>query len=212
MGHQEKEGVIKYNRRHFIPAPPLPAKEFEELEKWRKLLYCRGFIGVYPDGLGFGNVSQRINYHSIRTSTHPQFLITGSQTGHLSALDGRHYARVLDFDLENMELFSMGPVEASSEALTHAAVYQGNKLVNVVIHGHHRQLWQALWNTNYPGTAQNIEYGTRAMALAVESIAQDFNSYVLIMKGHADGILAWGPSFSEALGPLDSVMAQYLPR
>ena len=50
------EGYIKFSlTMHDGPAPAHPA--FDELNKARKELNNRSLIGVYPNGIGFGNVS-----------------------------------------------------------------------------------------------------------------------------------------------------------
>jgi hypothetical protein len=80
----EQEGVIKF-QLHYTPTAvlPLPVDELNTavsaLNAWRTLCLRLGVIGQNPtryEGYGFGNISQR------RGST-GNFLISGTQTGHL---------------------------------------------------------------------------------------------------------------------------------
>jgi len=206
MDNSKQEGVIKYDRSQFIPAAPLPVSEYHTLAHWRKRLRDLGLIGVYPDGVGYGNLSCRKDYSNIFSSSHPQFLITGSQTGHLEELTGEHFSRVLDFDIPAMKVLSMGVVEASSETLTHAAIYQANPRITAVAHGHHRRLWQRMIELNYPSTSDSLAYGTDLLAHAVGEIARDRNEGLLVMKGHVDGMICFASSFDKLGVMLDATM------
>jgi L-ribulose-5-phosphate 4-epimerase len=72
------------------------------------------------------------------------FVITGSGTGSLKKLSAEHYTRVTAYDLLKNTLTSAGPIKASSESLTHAAVYETLPLINTVLHIHHLALWEKL--------------------------------------------------------------------
>ncbi|MGF1494827.1 MAG: class II aldolase/adducin family protein [Microcoleaceae cyanobacterium] len=109
------EGVIKYDCDWELTSP-LAEAAIQQLITWRDALYRLGLIGVTPDGIGFGNISQRIGQSE-------QFVITGTQTGHLPQLQPQHYTVVTQFDLEQNTLICRGPIKASSESLTHAAIY-----------------------------------------------------------------------------------------
>lgn len=82
------DGVIKYNL-NFNKSKPLKKSLWEEIQKVRKKLHDIDLIGE-KDGIGFGNISQRISEKS--------FVITGTQTGHLKALDENHYSLIEDFN------------------------------------------------------------------------------------------------------------------
>ena len=50
----------------------------------------------------------------------------------------------------------IGPIQASSASLTHAAIYQANPDINAVIHVHDRDLWENLLD-RVPTTARNCD-------------------------------------------------------
>ncbi len=193
------DGVIKYDRGRYEKSAPLKTDEFRDLEKWRDTLHKLKLIGEYlPEKIGYGNLSARKNYLSIHQTENPQFVISGTQTGGLESLDGETYTRVLDFDLKENWAQVNGPVEASSEALTHAAVYLSNPQIQCVFHIHSKPIWNGMIEENYPATAEEIPYGTTDMANEVQRLIQNKNSGILVMKGHEDGVISYGESFEDA--------------
>ena len=154
----ESEGVIKFNL-NWVKTKPVEFEFFESLNYWRNYLYELGLIGVNEQGIGFGNISSRFNKK--------QFIISGSGTGKIKTLSIDHYSLVTSYDIETNTLNSAGPVEASSESLTHAAVYESDININSVIHVHHRGLWEIYINV-LPTSDQSVEYGTPAMAREVK--------------------------------------------
>lgn len=198
--NQFNEGVIKYDQSDFILGPPLEEIEFKELEQVREKIYRTNLVGVYSNGIGYGNLSMRQNYQQLFTTDSPQFLISGSQTGHLAKLDGDHYTRVLDFSLEKFKIKTQGPILASSEALTHASFYQFHPQIGAIIHAHSAIIWQKMLLNNYPQTAKEIPYGTKEMALAIRDhlLIEKNPAGVLAMAGHEEGIITYGTSLYEA--------------
>lgn len=204
------EGVIRYDASDFRPGPPLPRAEFAVLEGYRRLLHRHRLIGVYEDGLGYGNVSMRRDYLRFLAAPRPQFLITGTQTGHLTELTGAHYVRVLDFDLARFRVTAAGPLPASSETVTHAAIYAVNPAVRAVIHGHHRALWQGMLRDGWPATSRWTPYGTAEMAREVELCVGSTAQGLIVMAGHEEGVIAYGPSLSAAMGQIARVWRRYV--
>jgi ribulose-5-phosphate 4-epimerase/fuculose-1-phosphate aldolase len=193
------DGVIKYDRSNFTQCPPLELVEYSNLELWRKKLYALELIGEYREaGIGFGNISETKDYSHFSPSSSPQFIITGTQTGKYPDLDGRFYTRVLDYNIEFLKIKMMGPVEASSEALTHAAIYLCNTNIKAIFHIHSNQIWEAMIRTKADFTARNIPYGTVEMAKATQMCvgSNDFGAFC--MHGHEDGVVAYGRSLDEA--------------
>jgi L-ribulose-5-phosphate 4-epimerase len=84
------EGYIKFNC-NWIPSNDIPVNKVAELNVWRNIMYKKGLIGVYPDGIGFGNISMRCSKKT--------FLISGSATGALPTLNESHYSLVTGYDL-----------------------------------------------------------------------------------------------------------------
>lgn len=193
------DGVIKYDRSQFEESDALKADEFSELEKWRETLYNLNLIGEYlPEKIGYGNLSQKKDYSNFHNSPLPQFVITGTQTGGSPKLDGNGYTRVLDFDLVKQSVKVKGPLEASSEALTHAALYSGNQEVTAVFHIHNKEIWKGMIENNYDATSSEIPYGTKEMADAVSDLIKGKSSGLIVMKGHEDGVISYGKDLTEA--------------
>lgn len=188
----DEKGYIKFNCSR-IKSNPIPLSKLIEINKWRNKLYYLDLIGVYGNGISFGNISIRVNNLE-------QFIITGSATGSIKSLDGSHYAKVVDFDLEKNSLICEGPIKASSESLTHAVIYQIDKKINAVIHVHNLNLWKKLIN-RIPTTSKKAEYGTPEIAKEVIRLFKETdvkNKRILVMKGHKEGIVSFGKDLNEA--------------
>ena len=193
------DGIIKYDRGQFIRSSALNLDEYESLEKWRKILYNINLIGEYlPEKIGFGNLSQKMDYKAYCQSNCCQFVITATQTGHLKELNGLSYTRVLDYNLEKQKIKVMGPKEASSEALTHAAMYESNNAINTVFHIHDKIIWKGMIEADYDYTDEDIPYGTKEMADSVSKYTRHKNSGLIVMKGHEDGVISYGKNSQEA--------------
>ena len=187
------EGYTKY-QCDWRQAPALPADSVAELNAWRNRLHEQGLIGYYPQHrVGFGNVS-------IREGDSGAFIISGTQTGHIETTDERHYARVTRCDIEANRVYCEGPVQASSEALTHAAIYALEPGIRAVVHVHDAALWHALVD-RIPTTASEIGYGTPEMALEFGRLyAQTAfaEQGVAVMGGHEEGLVAFGEDIEQA--------------
>jgi hypothetical protein len=193
------DGVIKYDRSQFELSNPLEVDEFRDLERWRKTLYHLELIGEYlPERIGYGNLSQKADYSQHFECPHSQFLITGTQTGGQDELNGQGYTRVLDFDFEKWSVKVKGPVEASSEALTHAAIYQANDEIKCVFHIHDKRIWNAMIENGYPFTPADTPYGTKEMADAVINCVGKSVEGIIVMKGHEDGVISYAPTLDRA--------------
>lgn len=189
------EGVIKFVC-DWQPSEPLTtlglADQLAELILWRDRIFAAGLIGIYPNGIGYGNISLRLDQNT--------FLISGTQTGHLSHTQPHHYTLVDNWDIAQNTLHCVGPLQASSESLTHAALYVLDPTVRAIVHGHNAQLWQQ-YRDVLPTTRASVPYGTPAMAAEMgrlfreESLAERKS---LVMAGHEDGLLAFGPTLEAA--------------
>lgn len=187
------EGYIKY-RMHWTPEPAPDAAAARLLEEWRRPLFVAGLIGRYADPpIGFGNLSMR------RGET-AQFLITGTQTGHFAYSSEAHYSLVTDYDIAANELSCRGPIQASSEALTHAAIYAMDPTINAVVHVHSQLLWDR-YRDVLPTTRADVSYGTPEMAREFGRLYRDseFRSQgIAVMGGHAQGLLSIGATLQQA--------------
>jgi len=205
------DGVIKYDRSNFSHCGPFDSSEYSDLESWRKKLYALNLIGEYPEEkVGFGNISEIKDYSSVYPSSVPQFLITGTQTGKYADLDGNHYTRVLDYDIDLLKIKMMGPIEASSEALTHAAIYAHNKNIKAIFHIHSKEIWAGMIKDKSDFTCGSIPYGTVEMARATEKCVQQKDSGFFCMHGHEDGVVAYGRSLDEAGQLILDLYSRYL--
>jgi ribulose-5-phosphate 4-epimerase/fuculose-1-phosphate aldolase len=186
------EGYIKFNA-NWKKSLPIAKDKLENLQHWRNQMYAHHLIGAYPNGIGFGNISER-------TLGDNQFYISGSATGNFSHLTNEHYARVIDFDLLKNRLTCRGPIVASSESMSHAVIYQECPWVNGVIHIHHLDLWKKLLH-QVPTTDQSATYGTPEMAFSIIDLLKktDLPSVkIFVMEGHEEGIFAFGKDLDEA--------------
>lgn len=193
------DGIIKFDQTDYILSPPLEADEYKDLEAWREKLFKLKLIGEYlPEKIGYGNLSQRANYQSLRKSSGPQFIISGTQTGGLPRLGPRHYTRVIDFNIKLNKVSIRGPVMASSESLTHAALYLVSTEVGCVFHIHDKKIWSGMLGDKKPATPKDTPYGTIEMAKCVQKMFPDKNHGTFAMAGHEDGVIAFAPNLDKA--------------
>ena len=198
----EKEGVIKFKYK-WTETNLVDFEYFESINFWRNRLFELGLIGVDDNNIGFGNLSSRF--------TGNQFIITGSGTGKIKTLTKDHYSLVSAFSAEANFIEVRGPVKASSESLTHAALYQCDGNINSVIHIHHAGLWKHYFGV-LPTSDMSIEYGTPAIAMEVKNLALNstlIKDKILIMGGHQDGIITFGNSTEEAGKILLDILIQF---
>lgn len=187
------EGYTKYECEWQV-APALPAAAIAELNACRNRLHEQDLIGYYPaHKVGFGNVS-------VREGDSEAFIVSGTQTGHIAITDAGHYARVLRCDIEANRVYCEGPVQASSEALTHAAIYALDPGIRAVVHVHDAALWNELLDS-VPTTSPDVTYGTPEMAYEFRRLYEetDFAEQgVAVMGGHEEGIVAFGQTIEQA--------------
>jgi len=194
------EGVIKY-KYSWKQETPMPSEWISELNLWRDKLYKAGLIGEDTNGIGYGNISCRLEGNI--------FIITGSGTGSLEKLNAEHYTTVTAYDLSNNSITIAGPIKASSESLTHAAIYETAPGLKAVFHIHHPGLWEHLL-LNLPSTAPGVEYGTSAMAVEIARLLRDpvvLEKGIIAMGGHRDGILAFGKNTDSTGRVIDKWLA-----
>ncbi len=197
------EGYIKFRCDWVNEEIQVPEEMFLSMERERSRLYEHGLIGMYPDGIGFGNISVRAEGGT--------FVITGSATGQFASLGLSHFARVSGYSFSGNSIVCKGLTKASAESLTHAAVYEALSEVGAVVHVHCLWLWEKLLN-HYPTTSGEIEYGTPEMAEAVRALAAELgmsDEKIIIMGGHREGILAFGQTLEEATAQIIKIYNRY---
>ncbi|MBR6625629.1 MAG: class II aldolase/adducin family protein, partial [Mailhella sp.] len=123
------EGYVKYSCEHADgPAPEHSA--WQDINDLRSDLVKAGLVGVLENGVGYGNVSLRAEGEGL-------FMVSATSTGHIAELGPEHYCLVTDCDIDANTVRSCGPMQASSESMTHAAVYAASPETGCVIHLHH---------------------------------------------------------------------------
>ena len=209
----EQEGVIKYQLKFHEQAlaenvflNKLSASHsldsfLNELNLSRHFLKEKSLIGQDPcryGGDGFGNISVRI--HGLN------FLISGSQTGHIETLSLGDIALVDDFNIASNQLSACGLTKPSSESMTHGVCFQTFDNIGAVVHVHSPEIWQVIDSLNLPFTDQSIPYGTPEMAQAVSELLQANHLHsrptIFGMKGHEDGIVAVGKNLKSCTSSL----------
>jgi L-ribulose-5-phosphate 4-epimerase len=170
-----------------------------DIDYWRDKLYDLKMIGEGSDGIGYGNISRRVEGD--------KFVISGATTGKLKDLSEHHYTMVTGFDIDTNSLSCRGPIVASSESMTHGTIYRLNNTIGAVIHIHNSFLWEKYLN-KLPTTSQAVEYGTPSMAREIIRLYKESNlsqKRVLVMAGHQDGLVSFGENLQEATQVLISL-------
>ena len=197
------EGVVKFNCHWSQSGPVISDEQYEMINYWREVLFNMDLIGAYENGIGFGNISMRIG-------TGNQFVITASATGEIPELEPGHYVKVNSFNIDDYAVQCIGPLKASSESLTHAAIYLSDPDINAVVHIHSIELWHELIY-NVPTTNPSMDYGTLGLAKDILRIFREpevFEKRIIVMAGDRAGILTFGHDIDEAVG----VLMQYLKK
>lgn len=184
----EREGVIKFELI-FHPGPAPAPEQLIELEAWRTLFKRLGLLGQDPcryQGLGFGNLSRR-------GAADGTFIISGTQTGALEQLAPGDYATVTRCEPLHNRIEAHGSLRPSSEALSHGILYQSDPRIDWVMHLHSPEIFAACDRLGLPATDPQAPYGSPAMATEIRRLAPTAGwPGLLVMGGHADGILAFG--------------------
>jgi ribulose-5-phosphate 4-epimerase/fuculose-1-phosphate aldolase len=187
------DGYIKFNCIRESEKISIPDELFSKLSHWRNEMYSLGLIGMYPNGIGYGNISAKMGDGN-------SFYISGSATGGLSQLYPEHFALVEKCDFEKNKVWCRGEIDASAETMSHAAIYRNIPAVNAVIHIHHLKLWEKSIG-KLPTTSKEVPYGTPEMA---EEIGQtlrknpSMQNGVIVMGGHEEGLIAFAGTLEEA--------------
>lgn len=175
--------------------PPPPAEAVAGLCRCRDALHARGLVGHdTKHDVGYGNVSVRDDDGAV--------FVTGTQTGHVDSFAPEHVVRILGYDLAANRVACEGPLRASSETLSHLALYEAAATIGGVVHVHDATGWTSL-RGRVPTTDADVAYGTPAMARALGALAREApEGGVIVMGGHADGIIGYGSDPDDAAARL----------
>ena len=182
-----------------------PFDQLAELNECRRKLRELHLIGVYSNGIGFGNLS-------VRDGATSKFYVSGSATGGLPKLTLADCVRIVACDFEKNSVRYEGFAVPSSETLTHAAIYESDPTTSAVIHCHDSVLWRALLD-RAPTTSKAVAYGTPEMAyeiIRLFEISHVRSKKIFVMAGHQGGIVAFGKNLEDAFGAL--MRARELPQ
>ena len=199
------EGYIKFKCVWHQADFEFPEPLLHSLSQWRSKLYGLDLVGAYDNGIGFGNISVRV--------ADQQFIITGSATGSKPELTPSHYALVTQYQIDQNQVESTGHTKASSEAMSHAALYESSPEICAVIHIHHLELWQKL-KGKIPTTDQTVAFGTPDMAWEMIRLYRESDlpeKKILVMGGHQEGLISFGKDLDEAGEVLLTHYRQTLP-
>ncbi|NOX10016.1 MAG: class II aldolase/adducin family protein [Gammaproteobacteria bacterium] len=197
-----KDGIIQFNHP-LRESRPVDKTVYNLLEVIRRKVFNNKWIGVYPDGVGYGNLSCRLQDQT-------GFYITASQTGHLPTCLPEHYCQIHDYDYQKNQVSYSGCLPPSSESLTHAMFYELDDAIAAVLHIHHPQAWSQL-KKHLPCTHEDTTYGTIEMAMEIKRLYQMpylHQEKCLVMAGHKDGLISFGKDLVEAF----NIMQQTLER
>ena len=177
----EKEGYVKFEA-HWVKEDCVSSEDITELNRFRSILHKLGLVGVNERGEGFGNLSKRHGRG---------FIISGTCTGEPEVLFPGQYAFVSDFDFDANFLECRGLTQASSESLSHAAIYSEAPWADFVAHIHHLEFWERA-RSHLPSTPETAEYGTPELAYAIMDLiakSHSAKSQCIVMAGHREGLI-----------------------
>ncbi len=195
------EGYIKFSFAH-EPAPAPGHPRLHDLMRLRDDLHEWELIGVLPDGIGYGNLSARYPGGN-------HFVITASGTGLKFPIEAAHFCEVMAFDIDRNHVTCRGPLPASSESMSHGAIYTARPDAHAVIHIHDQAMFRMLLKEGAPQTPADAAFGTPEMARAVGRLAAALPPVaVMVMAGHEDGLIAYGPEPQAARDALWDVYAR----
>lgn len=199
--HFIDEGYIKFNIDW--DHQPLALEVPKELMSWRDKMHELKQIGHYHEiNIGYGNISVK---------TPKGILISGTQTGEVYPIKSKHFTLVDNYDIDKNYVHCVGPVKASSESMTHAAVYEADDSIKAIIHVHNPELWSQLIDV-VPTTNKRVPYGTPEMANEIFRLFQETKvkeEKIIVMAGHEEGIISFGKDLEEAGNILLNFLAKF---
>jgi ribulose-5-phosphate 4-epimerase/fuculose-1-phosphate aldolase len=116
--------------------------------------------------------------------------------GYIGAYEGE----ISSYSIDANSVVCEGRIDASSESMTHAAVYACAPDARAVIHIHSGRHWVSLLD-KIPTTSKSAAYGTPEMAREIKRLFDetDFREIrVMVMAGHDEGILSYGTNLDQA--------------
>ncbi len=209
------DGVTKFTAKHVTK--PLSDEGLmglaARLAGWRQVMVRLGHIGQDParyDGIGFGNVSARIDADPAPPGSR-RFIITGTQTGGRPRLGPDDFCVVQSYDHQRNAVSSEGAISPSSESMTHGTVYDCHPGIRAVMHAHAPEIWRRARRLGLPTTDRAVLYGTPEMAREVRRLfdgSDVLEKGALAMLGHEDGVVVFGETIEAAGARLAALAAR----
>ena len=147
---------------------------------------------------------------SMRDSNRKKFFITGSATGEIPVLEPEHYVYVEGYNFEDNAVMCSGSLKASSESLTHAAIYKADPDTHAIIHVHNLDQWERLMNV-VPTTLPELEYGSAELAKDIFRLFKEtdvIEKRIIVMAGDNAGLITFGHDMDEAINVLMSYIGE----
>jgi ribulose-5-phosphate 4-epimerase/fuculose-1-phosphate aldolase len=196
------EGYVKYVAEHTM-APAIETPYWRRLNPVRTKLREMGLVGVTSGGIGFGNLSLRVEGN--------KFLISGTATGAAPILGPEGYCLITSFDVDENRVVSTGPVKPSSETMTHGVIY-GSCEANCVIHVHSRAIFDGMIREGYPATPGTAAYGTPDIARSIEKLVNydsGKNEGQIVLAGHDEGVIVYASTIEKAFSLIEELYNKY---
>lgn len=198
MSNITNEGYIKFQCKTTSSRHP-SRSELDDIILLRDRLYDKEFVGTFPDGVGFGNVSKKTDSGSI--------IITGSNTGKHERIQPNHFVYVNSYDIEANQVESSGQVQASSETLTHVAIYEAIDEIKYIAHIHNLKIWEKLLESGKRPVGTS-EYGSVELADEVREYCKslDLLDNIFALPGHKGGVII----HAEEISRINDMLGEYI--
>ncbi len=178
-----QEGKIKFNIVFVSDNVPVDPK-VEELKRWCKAFQKNG-LTPKVEGNYTGNLSFRVKQG---------FLITASALKDKENLTDDCFVFVKEYDPKTNTFYVEGKKKPSSESIMHQLIYDANKQVQAVFHGHNDVIVQNAEKLGLPLTEKEFASGTIGLAKEVLKILGD--NKMIVLKNH--GFVSLGKIMNEA--------------
>jgi hypothetical protein len=183
-GDDDGDGYVKFRLDH-VPGAAVEAESISAINGLRSRLFELGLIGMNENGIGYGNVSMRAGTDNV-------FWISGTATGGKPVLNSEDYSLVTSCDIDGNTVSCRGSAKASSESMSHYAIYESCTSVRYVVHVHSSQLFSFMARGGWPSTPPNANYGTPELAREIASLVAGSQEGMFVTLGHEDGVFAFG--------------------
>ena len=178
-----QEGKIKFNTIFVSDNVPVDSK-IEELKYWCKIFQKNG-LTPEVEGNYTGNLSFRVEQG---------FVITASALKNKENLTDDCFVLVKEYSPKTNTFYVEGKKKPSSESIMHQMIYDANKEVQAVFHGHNDVIVKSAEKLGLPLTGKEFASGTIGLAKEVLKILGD--NKLIVLKNH--GFVSLGKLMNEA--------------